>query len=70
MALSYEFLVERADQAAQEAAVSLLDNVKKRALRSEKAWRAMANQVLAMARNKEKAEQAKLAASLSANAPQ
>ncbi len=53
MALPYEFLVARADQAAQEAAVALLDNVRERALRSEKAWRAMADQVLEVARNRE-----------------
>ena len=44
MALSYEFLIQRAEQAAQEAAGSLLENVKERALRSEKAWRTMASQ--------------------------
>ena len=53
MALSYEFLIQRADQAAEEAADSLLENVRERALRSEKAWRAMADQVLEVARNRE-----------------
>lgn len=67
MALSYEFLIQRADQAAEEAAASLLENVKERALRSEKAWRTMASQVLEVARNREQAEQEKLAAT---NAPQ
>jgi hypothetical protein len=70
MALSYEFLIERAEQAAKEAAGSLLDNVKERALRSEKAWRTMAGQVLEVARNREQAQQEKLAASLLSNAPQ
>ena len=59
MALTYEFLVARADQAAQEAAVALLDNVRDRALRSENAWRAMADQVLEAARNRELALQEK-----------
>ncbi len=70
MALSYEFLIQRAEQAAQEAASSLLENVKERALRSEKAWRTMASQVLETARNREQAELDKLAASQLANTPQ
>lgn len=70
MALSYEFLVQRAEQAALEAAGSLLENVRERALRSEKAWRTMADQVLEVARNREVAQQEKLAASQLADAPQ
>lgn len=70
MALSYEFLIQRAEQAAQEAANSLLENVKERALRSEKAWRTMASQVLETARNREQAELDKIAASQLANTPQ
>ena len=70
MALSYEFLVQRAEQAAQEAAGSKLDNVKERALRSEAAWRTMADQVLEVARNRELAQQEKLAASQPSHAPQ
>lgn len=62
MALSYEFLIERAEQAAQEAACSLLENVRERALRSEKAWRTMASQVLEVARNRELTQQARLVA--------
>jgi hypothetical protein len=42
MALSYDFLVARADEAASEAANARLDNVRDRALRSEAAWRDMA----------------------------
>lgn len=60
MALSYEFLIARAEQAAQEAACSLLDNVRDRALRSEKAWRTMADQVLEVTRNRELAQQDRL----------
>lgn len=54
MALSYEFLLERADQAASEAASALLDNVRDRALRSEKAWRAMAEQLREVAEGRER----------------
>ena len=59
MALSYEFLMERAEQAAQEAANAVLENVRERALRSEKAWRDMAEQVLEVQRNRERAQHEK-----------
>ena len=62
MALSYEFLIERADQAAREAAGSMLQNVRERALRSEKAWRTMATQALEVTRNRELALQERLVA--------
>lgn len=62
MALSYEFLIERADQAASEAAGALLDNVRDRALRSEKAWRAMAAQLRDAAESRELARLERLAA--------
>lgn len=62
MALSYEFLIQRAEQAAHEAADARLDNVRERALRSEAAWRTMANQMLEAARNREEALQEKLLA--------
>lgn len=70
MALSYEFLIARAEQAAHEAAGALLDNVRERALRSEKAWRTMANQVLEVARNRDLAQQEKLVAGQWHRAPQ
>ena len=70
MALSYEFLIQRADQAAKEAACSLLHNVRERALRSEKAWRTMASQILEAAHNRELAQQEKLVVSLLRSAPQ
>jgi ribonuclease D len=70
MALSYEFLIERAEQAAQEAACSVLENVRERALRSETAWRTMANQVLNVARNRELAAQERLVAGQGLGAPQ
>lgn len=55
MALSYEFLVARADEAARDADAAVLDNVRDRALRSESAWRSMANQVLKSLEAKEEA---------------
>lgn len=64
MALSYEFLVERAEQAAKEAAGALLDNVRDRALRSEKAWRAMADQLREVAEGRERARIERLATAL------
>ena len=48
MALTYEFLLARADQAAQEAEDAVLANVRDRSLRSEAAWRTMALQVQKM----------------------
>ncbi len=57
MALSYEFLIARAEQAASEAACALLENVRERSLRSEAAWRTMADQVFEVARNRELAQQ-------------
>lgn len=62
MALSYEFLIERAEQAASEAAGALLDNVRDRALRSEKAWRAMAEQLRQVTEGRELARLERLAA--------
>lgn len=70
MTLSYEFLIERAEQAAQEAACSVLENVRERALRSETAWRTMANRVLNVARNRELAAQERLVAGQGLGAPQ
>lgn len=63
MALSYEFLIERADQAASEAAGARLDNVRDRALRSEKAWRAMATQLREVAEGRERTRLERLATS-------
>ena len=57
MALSHEFLTERADQAAREAACALPENVRQRALRSEAVRRTMASQVLEIASNRELAQE-------------
>jgi hypothetical protein len=56
---TYEFLIARAQQAAIEAETAALDNVKKRALRSEAAWRGMAEQALKLTREREKVRLAK-----------
>jgi hypothetical protein len=57
MAGSYEFFVQRADEAAKEAAAASLDNVRERALRSEAAWRGMADRALQIERDREVARQ-------------
>ena len=54
MTQTYDFLVARAEEAAIEAKTASLDNVKKRALRSEAAWRGMADQTLKLTREREK----------------
>ena len=46
MALTYEFLTARADEAAREAKNAKLENVRLRAERSEAAWRDMASRAL------------------------
>jgi len=56
MAQTYEFYNERAKEAAVEAQNAALDNVRDRALRSEKAWRAMADRALQSAQDREKAD--------------
>ena len=43
MSISYEFASERAQEAARDAETAELDNVRDRALRSEAAWRDMAD---------------------------
>lgn len=56
MTLTYEFLIARADEASHEAGCAQLANVRDRALRAESAWRAMAEQVRKIARNRELAD--------------
>ncbi|WP_338466209.1 hypothetical protein RXV95_11595 [Novosphingobium sp. ZN18A2] len=60
MALSYEFLQARAEESAREAETAQLGNIKERALRSEAAWREMANRALQIAREREKAQAGRL----------
>ena len=56
MPQTYEFYDERANESAAEAKTSTLTNVRDRALRSEKAWRAMANQALKISQERQRAE--------------
>lgn len=44
MAQTYEFYIERAEQAAQAAKEAKLANVRAHELRSEKTWRGLAEQ--------------------------
>ncbi len=43
MTMSIDFCEARAEEAGEEAQNAFLENVRERALRSEAAWRAMAN---------------------------
>lgn len=53
MAHTIEFCEARAREAAIEAASTALENVRQRALRSEAAWRAMADRLLSVERNRD-----------------
>ena len=55
MALTYQFLIDRANEAAKEADEATLDNVRRKALRSEAAWRDMAERALKMDEERERA---------------
>lgn len=46
MSATSEFYLSRADESAREAAQTKLDNVRERCLRSEAAWRSMADRLL------------------------
>lgn len=56
MVLSLEFCERRADEAANAAAATALSNVKDRELRSEAAWRAMADQIVGVRKAREAIE--------------
>lgn len=56
MAQTYDFYAERADAAAVAAKKATLDNVRDRELRSEKTWRALADQARRVAEDRAKAE--------------
>lgn len=66
MSISYEFATERAEEAARDAETAALDNVRDRALRSEAAWRDMADRArkteVSRAKREEAAEMARQAA--------
>lgn len=57
MSQNYEFYNTRAKEAAAEAAKATLDNVRERALRSETAWREMADRALQMEQEREVAKE-------------
>ncbi|WP_237451814.1 hypothetical protein [Qipengyuania oceanensis] len=54
MSDTYNFQIARADAAAVEAKEASLENAKQRALRSEIAWRGMAQRTLKMEQEREK----------------
>jgi hypothetical protein len=56
MSQTVEFYTERADEAAAEASAAKLDNVRDRALRSEAAWRQMAERLLRVEQQRKVAE--------------
>ncbi|WP_336978462.1 hypothetical protein [Altererythrobacter fulvus] len=59
MALTYEFYIARAEEAAKEAERAQLDNVRERALRSEAAWRDMADKARKIVIDREQAQREK-----------
>ena len=61
MAQTFEFYRDRADEAAAKAEKATLDNVRDRELRSEKTWRALANQAQKVAVDRAKAEEERAA---------
>ncbi len=56
MAQTYEFYAERANAAAAAAKKATLDNVRDRELRSEKTWRALADQARKVAEDRATAD--------------
>ncbi len=56
MAQTYDFYSERADAAAAAAEKATLANVRERELRSEKTWRALAEQAQKVSEDRAKAE--------------
>jgi hypothetical protein len=65
MSISFEFATERAEEAAQAAETAALDNVRERALRSEAAWRDMADRARKTEESRAKREATAEAARLS-----
>lgn len=57
MSKDYDFYDTRAREAAKEAGAATLDNVRERALRSEAAWRDMADRALQVERDRQVANQ-------------
>ena len=61
MSQTFDFYDARAKEAAAEAEAAVLDNVRERALRSAKTWRALADQARRVVVDREKAEVFRLA---------
>lgn len=59
MSQSFEFYQERAEAAAKEATATTLENVRERALRSEAAWREMADRARETDRERKIADKAR-----------
>jgi hypothetical protein len=57
MSQTHEFYTARAEEAAAEAQNAALDNVRERALRSEAAWRQMADRLIQVETQREIADQ-------------
>ena len=56
MSQTFEFYDARAQESAAEAEQAVLENVRERALRSEKTWRGLAEQARRVVIDREKAE--------------
>lgn len=52
MSQTMSYCLERAEQSAEDARVALLENVRERALRSEEAWRKMADRADKLEQNR------------------
>jgi len=63
MAQTIEFYELRAEESAEDARKATLENVRERALRSEAAWRKMAERAIEIERGREKRREEKEAVS-------
>lgn len=61
MAANSEFYLARAAQSAKDASEAVLENVRDRCLRSEKAWQAMADRLIHAENEREKKSELKAA---------
>ena len=61
MSQTYEFYSARAKECAAEARAATLDNVRDRALRSEKTWRGLAEQARSVSERRVRIEREKAA---------
>ena len=59
MSQTFEFYDARANEAAAEAEVAILDNVRERNLRAAKTWRGLADQARRIVVDRQKAEREK-----------